>query len=114
MNNVIIGLIQNIENNKFEGVIGYTKNNIGFISKNEELNKYLNQITDYDFLNIKVEENLHNQTLIMNKQLRIKDDMYIYGIMEYLPLPYKIVDYKEILNENLEEVLKECFIKEEI
>ena len=78
------------------GVIGFNNNNIGYLSYDEELNKQLNIITDYDFLNIEIEEQVNDQTLILNKNVSLKDDLYLCGLMEYIQYPYIISSYKEI------------------
>ena len=84
------------KNDEFIGVIGFNNKNIGYLSHDEELNKQLDIITDYDFLNIEIEERINNQTLILNKNVSLKDDLYLYGLMEYIQYPYIISSYKEI------------------
>ena len=84
------------KNDEFIGVIGFNNKNIGYLSHDEELNKQLDIITDYDFLNIGIEEQVNDQTLILNKKVGLNDDLYLYGLMEYVQYPYKISSYKEI------------------
>jgi TusA-related sulfurtransferase len=110
---LVIAIINDLETDNFLGVIGYTNDNIGFLSNNAELNEVLNVITDYDYLTIDIEEHLNNQTLILSKKVTLKDDMYIYGIMEYLPKKYYIKEYREISGD-LSEELKNSFRRGQI
>lgn len=110
---MIICIIENINNHNFEGVIGYTKDDIGYLSNNNELNNYLDIITDYDYLTLDIEEHLNDKMIILNKKVSLKDDLYLYGLMEYLPLPYRIKKYKEVSG-SLIENLKNSFIRSDI
>lgn len=113
---MVIAIINDLENDEFLGVLGYTSDNIGFLSNDIDLIEVLNVITDYDYLTIDIEEHLNNQTLMLSKKVTLSDNMYIYGIKEYLPKKYYIKEYREIsgdLSEELKNVFKRRGIENE-
>jgi len=101
---MFICIIKNIKENNIVGIIGFDCNNVGYFTNDNDLNKCLDILTNYEYLNIEIEEHINNQTLIVNKKVSTKDNLFLYGIIEHIEYPYKVTDYKQMngdLKENL-------------
>lgn len=101
---MFICTIKNIEENNVVGVIGFDNDNVGYLTNDNELNKCLDVLTNYKYLNIEIEEQVNNQTLTVNKKVSTKDNLYLYGIIEHIEYPYKVINYKQV-NGDLKEIL---------
>lgn len=111
-----IGIICNINTNTPIGVIGVDKStgDIGYITKEVELDKSIEVILDAIELDLPIKEDIKNTEIIRMEKLSPMDDYYLIALNYHLPEPWRILgiryeegDFEVLLNEAFEMICSE-------
>lgn len=89
------------------GVIGINKNQIGFLTHDEDLNKVLEYIINQDDIFLSHYEIVNNNKILCLDKINISNENYLIGINYILPYPWRIMGLTNMdddgkFNENIE------------
>lgn len=93
--------------NKPIGVVGISKDQIGFLTNNDDLNNVLEYIVNKDDIFLSHYEIVNNNKILCLDKINIDHENYLIGINYILPYPWRImgltnVDNDEKFNDNIE------------
>ena len=117
MNLAIVG---NLYTKQIDAIIGLDeKGNLGYISRDNELDLILDMLTNNNYMDIKDFENINNNHTVINKSYKKDNAKYLLAINDMLVSPWKILavrGLKSDLNSALEESydLLEGYYEQEI
>lgn len=105
-----LGIICELTSNKSIGVIAIEKETgtIGYATNDNDLDKVIEILLDNDELDLMIEEQLGQNTIIRKEKVNPKDDYYLLAFNYHLPYPWRILGVRYIEGD-IEEIIKESF-----
>jgi hypothetical protein len=111
-----IGIICDVNTNTPVGIIGVDKEtgDIGYITKEAELDECIEIILDTNQLDLPIREDVDNNEILRVEKIEPTDDYYLIAFNYHLPEPWRVLgvrydegDFEELLNATFEMICSE-------